>query len=157
MTHPLHQHGLIPVASGLLGLAALALVLVHHHGVDRVAVWVPVTESSRVVGPQRYHSLSQSELVAGEGLPVGGALLLLGPLATLALLAALAALGRRRVVVGLDGRPGLLLGSLLGKEAVVLYTQRPSCQGGVRASPRLDFISKEAAASDGTTATHKTR
>lgn len=42
MTHPLHQHGLIPVASGLLRLPHLALVLVNHHGVDGVCVCIPV-------------------------------------------------------------------------------------------------------------------
>lgn len=48
-THPLHQHRLIPVASRLLALAALPLVLVHHHGVDRVGVCVPVAESGAVI------------------------------------------------------------------------------------------------------------
>lgn len=60
MTHPLHQHGLIPIASGLLDLPPLALVLVHHHSVDGVGVCVPVTEISRGIPLQRLNNLAQT-------------------------------------------------------------------------------------------------
>lgn len=60
MTHPLHQHGLIPIASSLLSLSPLAFVFMNHHGVDWVGVCIPVTEIKRgievkgYIGPQAW-------------------------------------------------------------------------------------------------------
>lgn len=53
-------------------------------------------------------------------LPICGAFFLLYPLTTLALLTALTALRRRRVIVGFDGWPWLFFGTLFGKKAMVL-------------------------------------
>lgn len=53
-------------------------------------------------------------------LPICGAFFLLYPLTTLALLTALTTLRRRRVIVGFDGWPWLVFGTLFGKKAMVL-------------------------------------
>lgn len=53
-------------------------------------------------------------------LPICGAFFLLYPLTTLALLTALTALRRGRVIVGFDRWSGLFFGTLLGKKAMVL-------------------------------------
>lgn len=58
-------------------------------------------------------------------LPISGTFFLLCPLATLALLTTLAALGRGGVIIGLDWGPWLLLSTLLSKKAMVLYTYTP--------------------------------
>lgn len=55
-------------------------------------------------------------------LPICGAFFLLYPLTTLALLTALTALRRGRVIVGFYGWPRLFFGTLFGKEAMVLCT-----------------------------------
>lgn len=94
MTHPLHQHGLIPVSSGLLALSPLAFVFVNHHGVDGVGVCIAVAETKRNIRNISLclETLEVLEVMEVMVLPVGGAFFLLSSLAALALLAALAAL-----------------------------------------------------------------